>query len=63
MLTTIILCIAVATIFYYLGFYSVLLTALSFVIKISMALILALASVLTWRWWKGRKSDCQWRKL
>jgi len=57
---TIILCIAVAIIFYKIGIYAVLLMALSVALKLSLALILALTGVLTWCWWRGRN---QWRKL
>ena len=56
---TFILCIAVAFIFYKIGIYAVLLMALSITVKLSLAVIFALSSLLTWRWWRGRKSDCQ----
>ena len=57
---TVILCIALAYIFFKIGIFTVLLTALSIALKLSLALILALTGVLTWRWWRGRS---QWRKL
>lgn len=63
MLTTIILCIAIAFIFYKIGIYAVLLMALSIALKVALALILALSGVLTWRWWRSRKIYTPWRKL
>jgi len=60
---TIILSIAVAFIFYKIGIFVVLLMALSIAVKISLAVIFALSSLLTWHWWRYLKGSCQWRSL
>jgi len=50
-------------IFFKAGIWYTLFSITVVALKASLALILALLGLLTWRWWKGRKSNCQWRKL
>jgi hypothetical protein len=58
-----VLLFVLSIIFFKLGICYTLFAITVLALKASLALILALSSVLTWRWWKTRKNNCQWRKL
>ncbi|MHB8056823.1 MAG: hypothetical protein ACYDHC_02885 [Desulfuromonadaceae bacterium] len=58
-----ILMIILSIIFFKAGILYTLFTITMVALKASLALILALFGLLTWRWWSGRKKYSQWRKL